>query len=191
MIRAERSKLREHHRRLSVRVMPPIWLVLTLAACAARSHGAGAPAAAALTPSISAIPTPAPGAPISPLPPDAKDLTITLADAAGTHATVYGRSVKDPATVARIVRDIDGLRVVGSQTRGCSMALVTVRLDITYSASSAELVEDSSCRTAVLTIDGVAGPTLASSLLPEVESILGVVVVLGGDGKPSVVQTAK
>lgn len=99
---------------------------------------------------------------------------------------MYRTTVTSPTDIRTLVGAVDALHVTGGETKGCSMSPVDLRLDFTSPGHASSFVEDSSCRYATLTIDGVPGPKLDSAELWIAEGVVGKTAVWGADGQVSI-----
>jgi hypothetical protein len=100
-------------------------------------------------------------------------------------AVVYRTTLTSPTDIRALADAVDALHATGTYSKGCSMSPVDLRLDFVGPSHTSSFLEDSSCRYATLTIDGVAGPKLDSAELDVAEKVVGKTAVFGPDGRPS------
>ena len=146
------------------------------------------------TPLTSPTPTQAPsvtpGPPTQPLPGGVTTMVMTFlrgADSFDTQpaAVMWQQTFQQQSLIAQVAAMVDTLQAT-TATQGCTESNVMLRLDFTSPTQHATLEEESPCARATLVINGTAGPVLASSLILQLERLVGVEVTTGPDGQPSV-----
>jgi hypothetical protein len=100
-------------------------------------------------------------------------------------AILWQRTINQHPLITQVVAMVDTLWATNA-TQGCTESNVMLRLDFSSPTEHATLDEDSPCARATLVIDGTAGPVLASSVISQVEQLVGVQVTTAPDGQPSV-----
>jgi hypothetical protein len=173
--------------------------MVTLAGCSTGHHTAGGSSNLSLPPTVPApilSPTPTrapsltPGATTQPLPAGITTMTVTFLLSSESFSTapaavLWQRAINQQSLITRVVAMVDTLWAT-TATQGCTESNVMLRLDFSSPTEHATLDEDSPCARATLVIDGTAGPVLASSLISQVEQLVGVQATTAPDGQPSV-----
>jgi hypothetical protein len=184
---------------VAVRSAAAVLAMLTLAGCSTGQHTAVGSSQLSLPPTIPAAifsPTPTqapsltPGATTRPLPAGITTMTVTFLLASDSFSTppaaiLWQRTINQQPLITRVVAMVDTLQET-TATQGCVLSNVMLRLDFSSATEHATLDEDSPCARATVVIDGSAGPVLASSLISQVEQLVGVQASTAPDGQPSV-----
>jgi hypothetical protein len=144
----------------------------------------------AWSPTPTQAPTLTPGATTRPLPADITTMTVTFLRASDSFsippaAILWQRTITRQSLIMQVVAMVDALSAT-TATQGCTGSLVMLRLDFSSATAHATLDEVSPCARATLVIDGTAGPVLASSLIFQVEQLVGVQATTAANGQPSV-----
>jgi hypothetical protein len=150
------------------------------------THGPGSN----LEPDTNTDPSLTPGATTHPLPAGITTMTVTFLLASDSFSTppaaiLWQRTVNQQPLIAQVVAMVDTLQET-TATQGCTSSNVMLRLDFSSLTEHATLDENSPCARATLVIDGTAGPVLASSVIFQVEQLVGVQATTVPDGQPSV-----
>jgi hypothetical protein len=173
--------------------------MVTLAGCATGHHTAVGSSNLSLPPTVTAqilSPTPTqapiftPGPTTRPLPAGITTMTVTFLLASDSFSTppaaiLWQRTINQQPLITQVVAMVDTLWAT-TETQGCVLSNVMLRLDFSSPTEHATLDENSPCARATLVIDGTAGPVLASSLIFQVEQLVGVQATTAPDGQPSV-----
>jgi hypothetical protein len=173
--------------------------MVTLAGCSTGHHTAVGSSHLSLPPTVPApilSPTPTqapsltPGATTQPLPAGITTMAVTFLRASDSFSTppaaiLWQRTINQQSLITQVVATVDTLWATNA-TQGCTESNVMLRLDFSSPTEHATLDEDSPCARATLVIDGIAGPVLASSVISQVEQLVGVQVTTAPDGQPSV-----
>jgi hypothetical protein len=117
-------------------------------------------------------------------------MVVTFLRASDSFATppaavLWQRTIHEQSLITQVAAMVDTLWAT-TATQGCTESTVILRLDFSSPTEHAALDEYSPCARATLVIDGTPGPVLASSLIFQVEHLVGVDVTTGPDGQPSV-----
>jgi hypothetical protein len=175
-----------------MRTIPVALVALLVVGCSSSAdHGSSADRSASssallFSPTPTYPPATSQGPLTTPIPTGVTAIAVTLVQPGTGAKAIYGKTITDPSTMQQIISDVDGLRVAGDETQGCTLLPVGLQMDFTTATSSATFTEDSECARATLTIAGKTGPALGSVLLFDVEKLLNVNVTMAPDGQPSV-----
>jgi hypothetical protein len=190
---------RTRHAVLAIRSVGVVLAMITLAGCSTSHHAAAASSHLALPPTVPdpiLTPTPTqapslmPGATTRPLPAGIVTMTVTFLRASDSFSTppaavLWQRTINQKPVITRVVALVDALQET-TATEGCTGSNVMLRLDFSSPTEHATFDEVSPCARATLVIDGTAGPILASSLIFQIEQLVGVQATTALDGQPSV-----